>query len=214
MAKNRIRERELLVQQPDTVIVRKDYGQIRKEMPADGELCLLYRHMKDTIQKNSVSIAGEFAVLSQLTLRGFDANMTLGNTKNVDIIVSNPTSGNMFKIEVKTTYSNKPSHSKLFGYTMSWIMSEKHETIIDPKLFYCFVNIEKETNIFRFFIVPSKVVSEYVKNQHIYWLKSREVKMDNSLIPMRQFRIGLDDKEDYLISTPLAKDYENKWIFE
>lgn len=170
--------------------------------------------MKDTIQKNSVSIAGEFAVLSQLTLRGFDANMTLGNTKNVDIIVSDPTSGNMFKIEVKTTYSNKPSHSKLFGYTMSWIMSDKHETIIDSKLYYCFVNIEKETNIFRFFIVPSKVVAEYVKNQHLHWLKSRNETVDNSSIPMRQFRIGLEDKTTYSIDTPLAKEFENKWIFE
>jgi hypothetical protein len=40
------------------------------------------------ISKNQVSLAGEFAVLSQLALRGFDANMTLGNTKGVDILVS------------------------------------------------------------------------------------------------------------------------------
>jgi hypothetical protein len=32
------------------------------------------------INSNSVSLAGEFAVLSQLALRGLDANMTLGRT--------------------------------------------------------------------------------------------------------------------------------------
>lgn len=170
--------------------------------------------MSDIIQKNSVSIAGEFAALSQLTLRGLDANMTLGNTKSVDILVSNPSTGNMFRIEVKTTFSNKPARSKLFGYTMSWIMSEKHESITDPKLYYCFVNIEKETNIFRFFIVPNKIVADYVKNQHIYWLNSRKVAMDNALIPMRQFRIGLDNSDNYSIPTPLASEYENRWIFE
>jgi hypothetical protein len=36
------------------------------------------------------SIAGEFAVLCQLALRGYDANMTVGRTKSVDILVSVP----------------------------------------------------------------------------------------------------------------------------
>ena len=42
------------------------------------------------INRNSVSLAGEFAALSQLALRGYDANMTPGRTKSVDILVSNP----------------------------------------------------------------------------------------------------------------------------
>jgi hypothetical protein len=29
---------------------------------------------------------------------------------------------------------------------------------------------------------------------------------------MRQFRLGIDEG-DYLIDTPLAKDYENNWNF-
>src|SRR5258708_6865696 len=54
------------------------------------------------LNKNSVSIAGEYAVLSQLAARGYDANMTLGRTKGVDILVSDPNSGRMLKLEVKT----------------------------------------------------------------------------------------------------------------
>src|SRR6266568_903518 len=107
------------------------------------------------ISKNNISIAGEFAVLAQLALRGIDANLTLGNTKSVDIIASDPSTGKMFKLEVKTTYGAKPTISKLFGHTLNWVMGDKHETITDPNLFYCFVNIEKEANSFRFFIVPS-----------------------------------------------------------
>ena len=170
--------------------------------------------MKDIIQKNSISIAGEFAVLSQLTLRGFDANMTLGNTKGVDILVSDPKTGDTFKIEVKTTYSNKASSSKLFGNTMNWIMSEKHENIIDPKLYYCFVNIEKRTNIFRFFIVSSRIVADYVKKQHLHWLKSRNVDPKDSSNTMRQFRVALNKEDLFLFPTPLAKDYENRWVFK
>jgi len=96
------------------------------------------------ISKNNISIAGEFAVLAQLALRGIDANLTLGNTKSVDVIASDPSTGKMFKLEVKTSYDSKPTISKLFGQgrTLNWIMSEKHETISEPNLYYCFVNID------------------------------------------------------------------------
>lgn len=168
----------------------------------------------DKISKNSVSLAGEFAVLSQLTLRGYDANMTLGHTKGVDILVSDPNSDKMFKVEVKTSFANKPSRSKLFGFTLSWMMMDKHETISDKNLYYCFVNIEKQTNIFRFFIVPSIIVAEYVRIQHQFWLDHNpSLAEKDKEIPMRTFRIGLDDGV-YQISTPLARDYENRWEFE
>jgi hypothetical protein len=42
------------------------------------------------IPKNSVALAGEFAALSQLAIRGYNASMTLGNTKNIDILVFDP----------------------------------------------------------------------------------------------------------------------------
>src|SRR5215203_3475608 len=120
--------------------------------------------------KNSISIAGEFAVLSQLALRGIDANLTLGNTKAVDILASNPMNGSMFKLEVKTSYNKKPVFSRLFGRTLSWVMSDKHETTEDPGLFYCFTNIEKSANSFIFFIVPSAIVARYVRESHQFWL--------------------------------------------
>lgn len=165
------------------------------------------------ISKNSVSLAGEFAVLSQLVLRGYDANMTLGHTKGVDILVSDPESDKMFRVEVKTSFASKPSRSKLFGLTLNWMMMDKHETISDRNLYYCFVNIENQTNIFRFFIVPSVIVAEYVRVQHQFWLDHRPALSDKEkAIPMRQFRIGLDSG-GYQIPTPLAKDYENKWEF-
>ena len=85
------------------------------------------------ITRNSVALAGEFAVLSQLTLRGYDANLTLGYTKGVDILISDPNRNKMFKMEVKTHYGNAFPKSKTIG----WIMSEKHETIIDANLYYC-----------------------------------------------------------------------------
>ncbi len=165
------------------------------------------------VSPNSVALAGEFAVLSQLALRGYDANMTLGRTKNVDILVSNP-KGMMYKLEVKSNLRDireEPSNSKIFGkYISDWIMHKKQEEIIDDNLFYCFVNIGNPGNKFRFFIVHSEVVARYIKEQHQYWLKQTPQGKDG---PMRLFRIGLRS-EKYVIPTPAMEDYENNWSFK
>ncbi len=171
-----------------------------------------------SINSNSVAIAGEFAVLSQLALHGFDANMTLGHTKGVDILASNPKNGKLYKIEVKTNLKNeriKPSVSQIFGLVLSeWILSKKNETIIDPNLFYCFVNISKNNGAFRFYIVPSHVVAKYAKDQHSLWLneKKKEGKKVKDT-DMRTFRIGLRG-EKYKIKTPTSEEYENNWDFK
>jgi hypothetical protein len=169
------------------------------------------------INTNSISLAGEFAALSQLALRGYDANMTLGRTKSVDILVSNPQNGKMYQLEVKTNYRNTRNHlseSKVHGKTLSgWMMNKKHEAITSPNLFYCFVNISKDTSVFKFYIVPSRVVAKYVKEQHAFWLdmkrkEGKEVKDTD----MRILRIGTK-AEKYPVPTPLAEQYENNWEF-
>jgi hypothetical protein len=174
--------------------------------------------MLTKINANCVSLAGEFAVLSQLALRGYDANMTLGRTKSVDILVSNPANGQMHQLEVKTNFKNDPkkgiSRSKIWGNFLSgWIMHKKHETNISPTLFYCFVNISKDTNLFKFYVVPSNLVAKYVKEQHALWLK---VNRDDGKVvndsDMRVFRIGQQNQK-YPISTPTAEQYENNWGF-
>lgn len=161
------------------------------------------------LQKNSVSLAGEFAVLSQLSLRGIDANLTLGNTKGVDILATNPETDKLFRIEVKSSISEKPSNSDLLGNSYKWVVSEKNETLISKNLIYCFVNnINLNAEPMRFFVVPSKVVAEYVRTSHQYWLKSKGNSVKDTSI--RNFRLGFRD-EKYDIKTPVVEEYENKW---
>lgn len=171
--------------------------------------------MADNLNSNSVALAGEFAVLSQLALRGYDANLTLGHTKSVDILVSHPKTGKMYKLEVKTNHKSSRSGggtSKLFGkFFSAWMMGEKHEIINDPALFYCFVNISVDAKSFRFFIVPSATVAQYVKGQHKLWLDEKSSRSRTT--KMRTFRIGLKS-EKYPIPTPLVEDYENNWDFK
>jgi len=162
--------------------------------------------------RNQIGLAGEFAVLCRLLYEGFDANITLGNTKGVDILLSNPNTGRLCRIEVKTrtTHTKGSDKRSLWGPTYYWRMLEHHETISHRNLFYCFVLMDKvgDSLQFKFFILPSKVVSDYVKKEHSCWQsqKKREGK-----ITIRTFRLGKDDGFKYPVKTPLASKYENKW---
>ena len=153
---------------------------------------------------------------SQLALRGYVANMTLGHTKGIDILVAQPSGGRMLKLEVKTNYRSTRSggtKSRDWGHFVSgWMMSEKHERMKDPHLFYCFVNINEDRKSFRFFIVPSAIVADYLERQHKYWLANaaKGKRKDN---PLRQFRLGRDG-EEYTIPTPTIEQYEDNWDFK
>ena len=160
------------------------------------------------ISKNQIALAGEFAVLSQLSLKGFDANLTLGNTKGVDILLSHPETGTMRRLEVKTHSHNRSYYSKEVGQIVSkWSMNEKHEHMNDSDLFFCFVSIQNSSNVFKFYIIPSAVVAEYVKWSHAFWLKNNKKRVDT---PMRTFQLGSCAYE-YQHNIPLAEDYENNW---
>jgi hypothetical protein len=160
------------------------------------------------ISKNQIALAGEFAVLSQLALRGFDANLTLGNTKSVDILLSHQETRKMYKLEVKTHFDNNSYRSSNFGYIEShWRMDKKHETIEDPSLFYCFVSIAHSTHSFDFYIVPSFVVAKFIRESHQYWLKGDKKRKDT---PMRQFMLGKNG-EIYKIDMPILENYKGRW---
>lgn len=154
---------------------------------------------KERRDKAQIGLAGEYYVLAQLAQRGFVGALTMGHTKGIDILVSDSQYKTLFRIEVKTT-TKQPQHERLFGkkafYT--WAMSQKHETIRDDRLFYCFVYLGKDDELPKFFIVPSKKVAAYVKSQHQQWLKSRKSKVQDTI--MRRFRIPIDDPDGYLMN--------------
>ena len=168
------------------------------------------------LSSNNVALAGEFAVLSQLALRRYVANMTLGNTKGIDILVADPEGRRMLKIEVKTNHRSsrsESSKSKDFGnFVSGWIMSAKHEQMDDPGLFFCFVNISRDSKGFKFYIVPSAVVAGYVRREHQHWLAGA-AKGKRKDTTMRVFRLGRGS-EEYPIPTPTVEQYEDNWDFK
>jgi len=151
------------------------------------------------LDKAQIGLIGEYYVLAQFTARGFIATLTLGNTKGIDIIVTNQEADRLFKVEVKTTTS-KPSVTRLFSNKKcyQWTLSKKAEGINDEKLIYCFVLLEHAEQLPKFFLVPSKDVARYTKEQHQFWLDADPTHKDTS---MRKFRIDIDD----------PNGYENNW---
>ena len=103
--------------------------------------------------------AGEHLVLSRLLSRGFLAAQAPRGTRKADILVNYLDGGTPCLIQVK---------SRQFGSDGGWHMSEKHETMIEPDLFYCFVDFEPEHP--KVFVVPSQVVAEAIKSDHQIWL--------------------------------------------
>ena len=86
-------------------------------------------------------------------------------------------------------------------------MNKKHESLVDSNLYYCFVNINKDNHKFRFFLLHSKIVSEYVRKEHQLWRKADK---SHKKTDMRQFRLGFK-KEKYKIPTPSIEDFEDNW---
>ena len=127
------------------------------------------------------------------------------NSVSYDILVMNKKTNVGYNIEVKTT-SSKTSSEKLYrvwhpGPTHTWIMSQKSETNVSDNLIYCFVQLHDLNTLPKFFLVQSKIVAKYVKDQHQLWLdkpRSKPISVEGS---MRKFRIDVDD----------PNGYENNW---
>ena len=58
--------------------------------------------------------------------------------------------------------------ARQFGSDGGWHMSEKHETIIDDSIFYCFVNFELENPTVH--VIPSRIVAEALRVDYQTWL--------------------------------------------
>lgn len=124
---------------------------------------------------NNIGLAGEFYVLHKLFLEGYEATLTLGNTKGIDILLYNPKNNKQFKVEVKTstTTGNLRVFRNEYGKDyMKWMMNEKHESYIDKKnLVYCFVFIDKNKKTEpRVFLFPPEDVGMRVRWAHKTWL--------------------------------------------
>lgn len=105
--------------------------------------------------------AGEHLVLSRLLSRGFLAAQAPRGTRKADILVNFLEGESHCLIQVKSRQS---------GSDGGWHMQEKHESALDPDLFYCFVDFQPEHP--EVFVIPSSVVGPALKVDHQTWLET------------------------------------------
>lgn len=108
--------------------------------------------------------AGEHFVMSELLRRGLIAALAPAGVPNCDIIVTDEIGDRLCAVQVKTRNST--------GADGGWHMGRKHENLMAPTLFYCFVDFGagKDGGPFTY-VVPSAVVATALAECHQAWLK-------------------------------------------
>lgn len=164
-----------------------------------------------------IALAGEFFVLAELALRGLDGALTLGHTKEIDILVLNRTTEQMVRLEVKTTHK-AVQHSKIFGSGYAWLMDERHADLTIEKLIYCFALVGEKPDRCRFFLVPSSDVAAYVKWEHPFW-KEQSIRRTGQVTRVRTFRVPAGEPDERQLPPAWSdgrwRRFENDWgIFE
>ncbi len=151
---------------------------------------------KTKLESVMVGVTGEYYVAGELSHRGYISSITLRNTRGIDIIVSNKKGTKSATIQVKSTQNNKKD---------SWILTQKSEDFFSDNHFYVFVNLDEPGIRPKFFIVPSKEVSEFISSSHKNWLnkvgRNGQKHMDN---PMRLFE---DLESKYLEAWGFIENY-------
>lgn len=111
------------------------------------------------IQKQNIGNAGEYYMASRLSAHNFITTLTLGRAEKYDILALAP-SGKLFKLSVKT---------KLLGKASDFTLSTKDENGSAHDFYYAFVRLNEYNTEPDFWIIPSKVVCNLIKNAHQKW---------------------------------------------
>jgi len=108
------------------------------------------------IDKSLTGSAGVHFVVAELSRMGYIALPTVRNTKGIDVIITNPDFSKTIVIQVKTCQKpRKRPH---------WLLNEKADKIKSRNFFYVLVDIMKNNP--DYYIVPSKIVADYVRTTH------------------------------------------------
>ena len=110
-----------------------------------------------------IGFAGQYFVAYGLSVRGMSANLTIGNTPNVDILVNSIDGLKSVSIQVKT--SENAYRKKLYGHEgYEWRVSSAAINRHSPTFWYAFVDLQENNKTWQplVFFVPSKWVAEFV----------------------------------------------------
>ena len=84
---------------------------------------------------------------------------SLDSSDGADIVATTSDRSARMRISVKTNR----------GSARSWVLHEKAENHFGDDLFYVFVSLTGDSGRPAFFVVPSRVVADYVRESHAEW---------------------------------------------
>ncbi len=127
--------------------------------------------------KSARGNASQFFVAGELCRRELVALVTIGNTPNTDILVSNKEGTKFAHIQVKTfvpgnrTVSVGQKAEKDFGKNFIWVLAG--------------IPLRSQANPFQYYVIPSEQVANNVKKAHSMWIsdtgKNGRVRKDSSV---------------------------------
>ncbi|MCR4293313.1 MAG: hypothetical protein NUV76_10605 [Candidatus Kuenenia sp.] len=120
--------------------------------------------MRNKLESTLVGVAGEYLVAGELSLRGYIASITLRNSRGIDIIASNPDGTKSVSIQVKT---NSKGEDK-------WVLNQKSEIFYSENHYYILVALKAIGERPKYYIVPSKIIAEYITTTHNEWLMGKK----------------------------------------
>ena len=109
------------------------------------------------MNKQTVGITGTYLVAAELSRRDCIALVTIRNTKEIDILASNPNSGEMVSIQVKTSQGQNKTKGKDY-----WILTKKDESRKHRHLFYVFVVLTEPP---RYYVASSASVARQIAEE-------------------------------------------------
>lgn len=112
-----------------------------------------------TADKSLAGPAGEHYAIYELLRRGMVAVLAPGGLKKTDIFILDQDHRQVGSLQVKT---------RTHGRRIGWRMSEKHEEIRDPDLYYAFIDLEPDKPIT--YIVPSGIVADVLQKSYRAYL--------------------------------------------
>ena len=144
--------------------------------------------------------ASQFFVAGELCRRGWSAVVTLGNTPNTDILVSNNAGTRFVHVQVKTfrpgnrTVTVGRKAERDYGEQFIWVLAGIPEPESDEP--------------FSYFIVPSSELAPRVASAHAAWLrdpgKDGRIRKDSDVLT-----VTLPPWKDYLGWS--VEEYRNRW---
>lgn len=165
------------------------------------------------VPKSLVGACGVFHAAAELSRRGWIAMPTIRNTEGIDIVAVR--SGKTANIQVKTNSYGKARFP----------MRTKNETLVAPNIFYILVTLKDEGKRPDFYVVPSKIVAEYIKQAHQIFVnlppkvklerhKGKSIKEIRKKSTMRLFPVTRNDvlgKMPEKLRSIKIEDYKDKW---